>query len=111
MIFDVMKTYIQFQEEVLCCSRLQIIPFMLKNWVLFSNLDNSRYVLIICVYDVELMAVLAPITIPMIYIFISRLDGMMPVFGSALRCLNCPFLMKINVQPNVMRIIRKLRMS
>ena len=58
MIFDVKKTYIQFQEEVLCCSRLQIIPFMLKNWVLFSNLDNSRYVLIICVYDIELMAVL-----------------------------------------------------
>ena len=57
MIFDVIKTYIKFQEEVLCCSQLLIIPFMLKNWVLFSNLDNSRYVLIICVYDIELMAV------------------------------------------------------
>ena len=109
MIFDVIKTYIQFQEEVLCCSRLQIIPCMLKNWVLFSNLDNSRYVLIICVYDIELLAVLLAIT--MMYISISRLDGMMPAFGSALRCLNSPFPTKINVQPNVMRIIRKLRTS
>ena len=41
----------------------------------------------------------------------SLLDGMMHVIGLAWRCLNCRFQTKINVQPNAMKIIKRLRTS
>ena len=82
-----------------------------KLGVVFKSRQFSVCIDYLCISYRIYDSMTAVSTILMMNIFISRLDGMMPAFGSALRCLNSPFPTKTNVQPNVMRIIRKPRMS